>query len=528
MARRTIEEKRHKRRVAHGQVAIAPARDRAPSGERPNQKALVRELFDLAWPITAAMFGETLLGLVDTKLVGGLGPAALGGVGVGTMFVFLSYGVVFGLMRAVKVATSHAVGRGEPEQGFRFAQAGLAMGAVIGVLVWIASRDVSRVLLALHVDPALVAPATSFLSAVSYGSPATCMLAALIQHRQAIGDPRSPMVVGVLGNAFNGALSYGLIYGHFGLPALGVRGGGFGTATTEWVELAAMLALFARDARRSARTETRPAIDLRRALFEVLDLGVPTGVQFGFEMLAFATLTTLLSSMGEREIAAHQIALSTIRTSFLPGIAVGEAASVMVGRALGRGDLREADRVTFWALAVASGFMAVCGVVFASFAGDLAHAFTSDEGVATVAKHLLWIAAGFQVLDAWNIVLRGALRGAKDVRVAAVLGVAIVWTCVPTAAFVLGKLLGWGAVGGWCGFIAETAIATAVFSARWRRGGWRKAYEHAAAPYSARTTFAASSSQSVLQVWPATSMSSAAVGGKVSAHSRGPASGGGA
>jgi MATE family multidrug resistance protein len=481
MTRQTIEEARHKRRVAHGQGAIAPTRDRAESGERPTEDptALVKELFHLAWPITGAMFGETLLGLVDTKLVGGLGPAALGGVGIGTMVVFLGYGIVFGLMRAVKVATSHAVGRGEPEQGLRFAQAGLAIGAVFGVLVWSLSRDVSGMLLALGIDRTLVTPATSFLSAISYGAPATCMLAALIQHRQAIGDPRSPMVVGVVGNVFNAALSYGLIYGHFGLPALGVRGGGFGTATTEWVELTALLALFVRDARRSARARTLPDISLRRALFEVLDLGVPTGVQFGFEMLAFATLTTLLGSMGDREIAAHQIALSTIRASFLPGIAVGEAASVMVGRALGRGDLREADRVTGWALAMASGFMAVCGVVFASFAGDLAHAFTSDEGVATVAKHLLWIAAGFQVLDAWNIVLRGALRGAKDVRVTAVLGVAIVWTCVPTAAFVLGKLLGWGAVGGWCGFVAETAIATAVFSARWRRGGWRKAYARA-------------------------------------------------
>jgi MATE family multidrug resistance protein len=470
------EEKKHKRGVAHGQGEMAPARDRVSSGERPPRKSqviLVRELVDLAWPIAAAMFGETCLGLVDTKLVGGLGPAALGGVGVGTVIVFLGYAVVFGLMRAVKIATSHALGRGEAEQGFAFAEAGLAIGALFGAAVWILSRDVSGLLAFLRIDPSLAAPASAFLAAISYGSPATCMLAALVQHRHAIGDPRSPMVVGIGGNLVNAVLSYGLIYGHFGLPALGVRGAGYGTATTEWIELAALLALFARDARSDARARPLPALRFGRALREVLELGVPTGVQFGLEMLAFATLTTLLGGMGEREVAAHQIALSTVRASFLPGIAVGEAASVLVGRALGRGDLSEADRVTRWALALASGFMAVCGVVFAAFAGDLAHAFTKDEGVATVATHLFWIAAVFQVLDAWNIVLRGALRGAKDVRVTAVLGVAIVWTCVPSAALVLGRYLGWGAVGGWCGFLAETAVATAVFSARWRKGGWR-------------------------------------------------------
>jgi MATE family multidrug resistance protein len=237
-----------------------------------------------------------------------------------------------------------------------------------------------------------------------------------------------------------------------------------------------MLALFARDARRSTRAATRPAMGFSRAFAEVAAIGVPTGVQFGLEMLAFATMTTLLSSMGDREIAAHQIAFATIRTSFLPGIAVGEAASVLVGRSLGRGDLDDADRVTRWALAMAGGFMALCGLVFAVFAGNIARGFSADEGVTSVAKHLLWLAAAFQVLDAFNIVLRGALRGAKDVRVAAVLGVAIVWTCIPTAAFLLGKLAGWGAVGGWCGFLAETALATTLFSLRWRKGAWRRAY----------------------------------------------------
>jgi MATE family multidrug resistance protein len=129
---------------------------------------------------------------------------------------------------------------------------------------------------------------------------------------------------------------------------------------------------------------------------------------------------------------------------------------------------------------MAVAFMAVCGVVFALLASDIAHAFTSDEGVATVAKRLLWIAAAFQVLDACNIVLRGALRGAKDVRVAAVLGVAIVWTCVPTAALLLGRFAGWGAVGAWCGFLGETALATLLFSARWHRGAWRLRYGRAA------------------------------------------------
>jgi MATE family multidrug resistance protein len=193
-------------------------------------------------------------------------------------------------------------------------------------------------------------------------------------------------------------------------------------------------------------------------------------------MLAFVTFTALLGTLGAAQIAAHQIALATIRTSFLPGTAVAEAASVLVGQALGRRSLDDADRTTRAALLLAVGFMATCGVAFAIGGGAIVGAFTDDADVSRVARRLLWIASGFQVLDAVAIVLRGALRGARDVRVPALIGVAVIWTCVPTAALLLGRLAGWGAAGGWCGFVAETTIGAVLFAARWRHGSWRRPY----------------------------------------------------
>jgi len=86
------------------------------------------------------------------------------------------------------------------------------------------------------------------------------------------------------------------------------------------------------------------------------------------------------------------------------------------------------------------------------------------------------VAAVFQVLDAVNIVLRTALRGAKDVRWLMVIGVLVVWICIPTAAFFLGKKAGLGAMGGWLGFVAETTIGAGLFWLRWKKGGWRQRY----------------------------------------------------
>ncbi len=440
----------------------------------------MRALVSLAAPIATAMGGETLMGLVDTKLVGGLGPAALGGVGVAMTVVFFGYLSIFGLMRGVKVCVAHAVGQGQEHRSVRYAQAGIALGLAAGAAVWACTRDVSPLLRALRIDPALVPYGSAFLSVFTFGAPASAVVSALTHHRQALGDARTPMVVGLAGNVLNALLGWSLIYGHAGLPALGVRGGAFATVTAEVLEAVVLLALLVRRTRRSGTYRRAQAeVPLRVAVREVAHLGVPTGVQFGSEMLAFATFTALLGTLGTEQIAAHQIALATLRTSFLPGTAVAEAASVLVGQALGRRSLAEADQTTRAALLLAVGFMTTCGVVFALFGGALVRAFTNDEAVAGVARRLLLIAAAFQVLDAVSIVLRGALRGARDVRVPGLIGVAVVWACVPTAALVLGRLAGWGAAGGWCGFVAETTVGAALFAARWRRGPWRRAYADA-------------------------------------------------
>jgi multidrug resistance protein, MATE family len=398
-------------------------------------------------------------------------------VGVATTFMFLGYSVVFGIMRGVKVRTAHAIGEGRPLDGFVYARSGMLMGAALGIAIMIACRDVSGVLRALGTDPAIVPYASDFLAAVTLGAPQTCALAALIQHRQAISDSRTPMVVGIAGNAFNVLFAWALIYGHFGLPALGVRGGGFATATTETLELAVLALLLFRSERRARQAAgVQPPMSLRQATRDVAELGLPTGLQFGVEMLAFATFTAVLGNIGGAEIAAHQIALSVIRVSFLPGVAISEASSVMVGQALGRRSLPEADAAVKSAVRVAIGFMAACGVAFAVLGGLIAQFFSTDPGVIVIARRLLLMAAAFQVLDAVNIVYRGALRGAKDVRVAAAIGIGTIWLFVPTAAWFLGRGAGLGALGGWIGFLGETTAGGILVWLRWRKGAWRAAY----------------------------------------------------
>lgn len=436
------------------------------------RRATMKELVALAWPITAAMLGETALGLCDTKLVGALGAAALGGVGMAGMLLFVGYALIFGMMRGVKVRTAYAVGERRPGDAVRYAQAGALLGAAAGVGLWAVARDVSPLLEALGLSPSMVPYARDFVAARSWGAVGTCASAALIQYLQGMGDSRTPMLVGIFGNLLNAGLAYSLIHGVFGLPALGVRGAGYATAATEILELGLLVVVVELRARR----QPRPTLDLRRALGEVAELGMPTGMSFVMEALAFTTFTAILGTMGAEQMAAHQIALSTLRASFLPGVAVAEAASVLVARSLGDRRLGEADRVTQVSLALGVGFMTCCGVVFALFGGPLTALFAAEAEVIQVGRSLFLVAAIFQTLDAVNMILRGSLRGAKDVRYVAVVTTTVCWIAIPGAAFFLGRLAGWGAVGGWCGFVIETSVGALLLWRRWSRGPWRAAF----------------------------------------------------
>ncbi len=461
------------RRAARG-AKVRAQRERARRERRREQAKRTRvELVKLAWPIAAAMLGESALGLVDTKLVGGLGAEALAGVGTATVVLWLSYALALGLMRGVKVRAAYAIGEGRPGDAVRYAQAGALAGLALGACVIAATRAPEALFRALGVAPATARTAAEFAAARAWGAPAMFVTSAMVQFRQAASDTRATMVAGLMANAMNATLAYALIYGRFGLPALGVAGAGYATAITEWAQAAGLVAYTARVAKREGH---KIALGLAAAAREVASLGLPTGAHFLAENLAFTTFTLVLGSMGAAEMAAHQLALNAIRASFLPGFAVSEAGCVLVGRALGRRDLDEADRVAREALKLALAFMTLCGLGFLFAGGALASVFSSDARVIAIATKLLVVAALFQTLDAANMVLRGLLRGAKDVRFVALCGTTIAWISIPGAAWLLGKKLGMGAFGGWWGFVFETALCATIFSYRWMRGSWRDAY----------------------------------------------------
>jgi MATE family multidrug resistance protein len=294
------------------------------------------------------------------------------------------------------------------------------------------------------------------------------LYAALREASYGEGDSRTPMRAALAGNAVNIALDAVLILDHSWGLGWGVSGAAVATIFGNLTETA-VLAWPMRAKLRAVRWSPL-------AVREVWAQGVPNGLQFVMEVGSFLILTVLVARMSAVDGAAHQLVLHLVNVSFLPAHALGEAAAVLVGQAVGANKDALVSRVASRAIAIGGGYATLCLVGYAVLGATIVDAMAAgDAALSARGLVLLHVSLAFIIADAANVIARGVLRGASDVRYAAVVGIATAWLTTPPLTWLLGIYLELGAVGGWIGLALEIVVGASLFWYRVYRGGWRPA-----------------------------------------------------
>jgi len=425
-----------------------------------------RRVIALAWPICVSMLGVTTMGVIDMILVGRLGTAAIAaaGLSVSVSFVLLSFGN--GLMHGVKVVGAQRIGAGDHDASDRLAWQSLWLALIVGVAIAVLAPFAPFLVGFLADSPDVARIAGKHLAIRWACAPLMFTMTGLTAFLQARERTRITMI-GMLGaNAVAIALDV-LFLGGFGdWPGFGVPGAALASAGS-WIVGSAILLVPVIPILR--RTSPRPDPELLR---EVLRLGLPMGLQFTLDVTSFAVFSAMLARVGEVQLAAHVLAIRVISVSFLPGYAIGEAASVLVGQAIGARRFAEARQA--WAASTRVALVVMLGwaVVFVLAPSILLSVFHAAPEVVKVATNLLYIAAMFQLFDGLATVAYFALTGAGDTWFAMVYNGIVAWLVKLPLAVVLAVPLGMGAAGAWLGLTAEIVVLAAVSVHRITSGRW--------------------------------------------------------
>lgn len=425
-----------------------------------------RTVFGLAWPVMISMLSYTAMSVIDTAFVARLGTDPVAGIGLAIPVVFLFQTMGVGLLIGAKVAIAQRTGAGADDRARRLAwhAAWLALG--LGVVVAAIAPLGPQVFTLMGVSGPVAEEATAFFSIRILGAVLIFVSFAANAWFQGRGDMRTPMVGALIGNAVNIALDPFFIFGWGSVPSFGVAGAALSTlfglgANATFLWWRAWPAL-----------RTVPRRLERDLLAEIWHLGLPISVRQTLGVGSFAVFTALLGRVGAIDLAAHIIAIRIVSVSFLPGHAVSEAASVLVGQAVGAARPDLARRAWSISVRLAMFIMAAWAVIFMALPEWLILPFGAQPEVLELTIQLLAIAALFQVFDAVAMVALGVLNGAGDTRFAMVSTVGVAWLVNVPLAWLLAIELELGAVGAWLSLTAEISVLAAVSLWRLRGDAW--------------------------------------------------------
>jgi MATE family multidrug resistance protein len=438
----------------------------------------LRATLSLAWPLMLANLTMQLIQATDVILLGWLGPTELAAAALG---LSLSFGMILfalGVLTASSPMMASALGARsnavrDVRRTFRQAVwAALLMAVPTMIVLW----NAEAVILAFGQTPELARLGGWFLRGYMWVIPSWMLFQVMRNFVSALERPGWVLAISACGIPLNGIVSWALIFGHLGMPPLGIIGGGIGSSIV-WFAMVTALAIVILVDRQFRRFHLfgrfwRADWARFRQLFR---LGGPIGLTMGFEGGVFSAAAYLMGLFGAPSVAAHQIALQIAATTFMIPLALGQAATVRVGLAYGRKDPDGIALAGWTAFVLSIAFMTVMATLMYVFPRPLITLFLDDTPdnamVISLGVSFLLVAALFQIVDGAQVVGAGMLRGLHDARVPMMFALFGYWAIGLGVGVALAFTMDWRGIGIWAGLAAGLGVVAVLMMWRWSQRG---------------------------------------------------------
>ncbi len=435
-----------------------------------NYKEHFKRNFLLAYPVVLSQLGHVLVGTADSKMVGRVGVNELAAASVAnsvfSVLMMFGIGVSFGLTPLIAISD----GEGKPRKGMRYLKHSFVINVICGSILFIILLFGGPILDLLDQPKEVVVLAKPYLEIIGFSLIPFMLFQTFKQFAEGLSLTRQAMYISISANLINVILNYILIFGKLGFEPLGLVGAGWETLISRILMAFAMMFFVRYNKRFTTYWSYLGVTKWNWGSFKyILNLGVPMGFQYIFEVGAFASAAVMIGWMGAVPLAAHQVAINLASISYMMATGISAAATVRIGNQMGKKDIPTMKMAANTCYGMAAVFMIFAGLVFTLLNNWLPTLYTQNTEVISTASSLLIIAALFQLSDGIQVVGLGTLRGIGDVKIPTFVTFAAYWLIGLPIGYVLAFKLDLQERGVWYGLLIGLSVTAVILLARFNR-----------------------------------------------------------
>ena len=414
--------------------------------------------------------GQVVVQLVDNIMVGHVGTAQLAGVSFANAIFLIGFVTLLGFSQGLTPLVGESYAKGEHGRTSHLLRNSLILNVCVYAFAALLLMAAGFFMPRMGQDPQVVPFAQSYyFIMVASLIPVSFFFTARF-FAEGLGDTRHAMWITVASNALNIFLNWVLIFGHLGMPELGVTGAALATLISRvfcagifvWVIFQSRT--FSTYASEALRGKTH-----RQTILSISRLSLPIAFSSMLESMAFSFAAIMVGWMGKVELAAHQIANSLGQLSFMVACGIGAAATIRVSHQFGAGKPEETLMAGKASVHMGIFYMSLCGLLFVLLRNVLPFVYTSDPEVIAFASRLIVVLSLYQISDAVQLTSMSALRGLKDTRRPMLYAAFSYYVVAIPAAYLLGFVLDTGPEGVWYGLLLGLTVAAVLSYTRFCR-----------------------------------------------------------
>ncbi|AXH99200.1 MATE family efflux transporter [Sporosarcina sp. PTS2304] len=421
-------------------------------------------------PILITQVALYLMSFFDILMTGRYNTYHLAGVTIGSSFWIPVYTGLSGILMGLTPIIAQQIGAKNKTDVRPTVQQALYVSLALSAIIFLLIRlVVLPAITKMPLDGQVVTVASSYLIGMSIGLVPLMAYTVLRSFFDALGATRVSMFIILLSAPINIILNYLLIFGNFGFPELGGAGAGYASGFTYWLVflIAVLIAWLSRHFKEYELFSRWQRISFIRWK-EILLIGIPIGLSIFVETSIFSVVTLLMSSYSAHVISAHQIALNFTSLLYMVPLSVSMGTTILVGQSIGAKRADDAKAYTKLGIGFAVAFSFLSIFILLMFRESIASMYTPDAAIITLAMQFFIYAALFQLSDAVQAPIQGALRGYKDVTMTFIVGLISFWIIGLPTGFLLARFTELGPYGYWVGLIVGLTVGASILSLRLR------------------------------------------------------------